>query len=612
MNRLIVAALITAVFALIAAGCASETIVEKEVVKEVEVPVEKIVEVEKEVVKEVEVQVEKIVEKEVVKEVMVEKEEPGLVPEYGGTQSWLLTDWVNLDPYRFESNSLRASGFVYEKLSIGDWTVDREVFDFPMGPLRADVLTGLLAEGWDLSGDLQTLDLTIRQGVTWHDKAPTNGRDFTVDDVIWNIDGWWREDEFIDRQFTQLIDNVEKLDDWSVRLDLNKPLVGQSLVGVLDNDSHFFVAKESRETDSGEIEDWQMVSGTGPWVLANLVPDSILEFEKNPNYWGFDEKNPDNRLPYADGVSLPIIPDPTTQLAAFRTGKLDAMYQLALKDVGSLLVSNPDAKTKTLLMCCPRALRMRWDLEPFNDIRLRQAVSMAIDRDTIVDTYYEGQALRFSGLLKPFHRDIYLGYEELPADIQEVMTYNPERARELVAEAGYADGLTVDLNIGPNPDFQELAVIIQQYLKDIGIETEIIRNEWPEFNAIRYGKQHRHLIIHWNSFYADPMQLFEWFACKGDYPECLHKFGLSGVNDPVFTEMYEKATVEYDDAVRAQMMQDMELYQLRDVFFATLPYPKVVNIWHPWLGGFQGEGLLGQYQQGALAARLWIVDELKR
>lgn len=120
------------------------------------------------------------------------------------------------------------------------------------------------------------------------------------------------------------------------------------------------------------------------------------------------------------------------------------------------------------------------------------------------------------------------------------------------------------------------------------------------------------MIIHWNSFYADPMQLFEWFACKGEYPECLHKFGLSGVNDPVFTEMYEKATVEYDDATRAQMMQDMELYQLRDVFFATLPYPKVVNIWHPWLGGFQGEGLLGQYQQGALAARLWIVDELKR
>ena len=66
------------------------------------------------------------------------------------------------------------------------------------------------------------------------------------------------------------------------------------------------------------------------------------------------------------------------------------------------------------------------------------------------------------------------------------------------------------------------------------------------------------------------------------------------------------------DATRAQMMQDMELYQLRDVFFATLPYPNVVNIWHPWLGGFQGERLLGQYQQGALAARLWIVDELKR
>jgi ABC-type transport system substrate-binding protein len=159
-----------------------------------------------------------------------------------------------------------------------------------------------------------------------------------------------------------------------------------------------------------------------------------------------------------------------------------------------------------------------------------------------------------------------------------------------------------------------MAVILQQYLQDVGITAEIIRDEWPEFNAKRYGKKHRHAIIHWNSFYANPMQLFQWFVCDPDeapYPECLHKFGLSGVNDPVFTENYKKARATFDDAERAQMMQDMELYQLRDVFFATLPNPNVVNIWQPWIGGFQGEGEPGQYQSGALDARTWIVPELR-
>jgi len=263
---------------------------------------------------------------------------------------------------------------------------------------------------------------------------------------------------------------------------------------------------------------------------------------------------------------------------------------------------------------------MRWDLEPFNDFRLRQAVSMAIDRQTIVDTYYEGQADFYSGLLKPFHGDLYTPYDKLPADIQETLSYNPEKARQLVIDAGYPDGLTVDLNIGPATDFKDLAVIAQAYLKDVGINAEIIRDEWPEFNAKRYGKKHKALIVHWNSFYADPMQLFVWFTCdnamnrelgKAEYPDCLHKFGLSGVHDPEFDRMYDAAAKEFDDEVRGQMMKEMELYSLRNVFFATFPAPDVVVVWHKWVGGYSGEGTIGQYEAGARAARLWQVSEYK-
>lgn len=143
--------------------------VEKEVVKTVEVPGETVV-VEKEVVKVKEIEIvrtvagpEKIVEKEVV--IYVEPGDPAFTPQYGGTGVELLTDWVNLDPYRFESNSLRTTSFWAEKLIIGDWALDRTIFDFPMGPLRSDAATGHLAETFELGSDLQSITLSIDSSV---------------------------------------------------------------------------------------------------------------------------------------------------------------------------------------------------------------------------------------------------------------------------------------------------------------------------------------------------------------------------------------------------------------------------------------------------------------
>ena len=527
-------------------------------------------------------------------------------PQYGGVISLVTDSFVNIDPYRFHAGSTAAASYFCDKLTIGDWAIDRDVFGFTVGrgANPESVLAPSLAENWNMP-DPKTIILKIRQGVHWHDKAPTHGRAFTVDDVIYNIDGWWRKSPFIDRQFSDLIESVKKLDNWTIEIRLKPPAKVDILVGVLDNDSHFFVAEESRNTPSGEIVDWKMASGTGPFVLTDLVADSVLRFKRNPNYWGFDEKNPQNKLPYVDEVKYLIIPDVTTRLAAIRTGKVDIAFEIDIKDTLNLIKTNPKLKHKAIYGTAPRALRMRWDLHPFNDLKMRQAVSMAIDRQAIIDSVYQGQAGFYSGLLKPVHVDVYTPFEKLPQDIRDLMTYNPEKAKQLVKEAGYPKGIKVNLNIGPNPDFSELAAIIQQYLKVVGINVQIIRNEWPEFNALRYGKQHKHLIIHWNSFYAQPLQLFEWFA------DPTHKFGLSAVNDPVFTAKYQEATQTFDNEKRFKLIRELDYYSLRDVFFATLPDPQIGRIWQPWIGGYQGEGALGQFNYGALAARIWVIDELK-
>ena len=321
--RWVAAAASAAMLLVLTAACTEQVevpgetvIVEKEVIKEVQVPGETVV-VEKEVVKEVEVV------KTVVKE--VEKADPSLTPQYGGTGILLMNDWLNLDPYRYEYYSNWVASHWAEKLIIGDWAIDREVFDFTSGNITADVAVGHLAESFELESDLKAINLKIRDNVFWQDKAPTNGRQLTVDDIIWNITGWWKNDELIDRQYSSLIDTVDKISDSEFRLNLNVPVVGEVMTGVLAHQHHLIVPKEIRETQSGEVEDWKMVAGTGPFIMSNLIPDSRVEFERNPNYWDYDEKNPENQLPYYDGMKMLVIPDESTRFATWRTRKADRM-----------------------------------------------------------------------------------------------------------------------------------------------------------------------------------------------------------------------------------------------------------------------------------------------
>jgi hypothetical protein len=153
---LMVVVTIASLATLLATACGSNTET-VEVIKEVE----KIVQGPERIVEK-----EKIVEKNVVKEVEViievEKSDPSITPQYGGTHTLALNDWVNLDPMRFESNSLNTAAFWAEGLIIGNWAIDRNIFDFPMGPLRSDAATGHLAKSFELAPDLQTINLEIR------------------------------------------------------------------------------------------------------------------------------------------------------------------------------------------------------------------------------------------------------------------------------------------------------------------------------------------------------------------------------------------------------------------------------------------------------------------
>ena len=246
----------------------------------------------------------------------------------------------------------------------------------------------------------------------------------------------------------------------------------------------------------GDLTTWQHTLGTGPFMLDEVITGTSYTWVKNPNYWEHDENNPENQLPYIDRFRLLEISDFSTQKAAFRTGKIDGLgdYWLHVnvlpKDVKGILRSNPETKVASRPgESWTIGMNFNWDMEtaggkPWGDIRVRQALQMAINREEIAEEFYRGYVTPdpyplMGSLVKGF----FTPFEEWPEETKKYFRYDPEAARQLLAEAGYPNCFKVDLWIGTGQQDPELAQLWKSYLADIGVEMTIVEFEWGELWA---------------------------------------------------------------------------------------------------------------------------------
>jgi len=191
-------------------------------------------------------------------------------------------------------------------------------------------MTGALAESWSQPDPL-TIIFNIRKGVYWHNKAPMNGRELTASDVEYTLhrvfglgSGWTAENKppvLYGDQITNLpVESITATDKWTVVINLKEPSSG-ALGWLLDRTPTYILPPEVIE-QYGDMQDWRNVVGTGPFELTDYVEGSSVTWTKNPDYWGHDEKYPENRLPYIDELSAPIMKEETTYIAALRSGKV--------------------------------------------------------------------------------------------------------------------------------------------------------------------------------------------------------------------------------------------------------------------------------------------------
>ena len=598
--------------------------VTKEVVKEVMVPGETVV-VEKEVVKTVEVPGETVVvEKVMVKEVQGKKyvTDPttGVVttaPEYGGTltfarkqigehtDTWFISGWA----------AHFISG-VLEKPSIGDWGIDRAVHDWKTTYVPPSTLTAALAESWETPDD-KTVILNIRQGVKWQDKAPMNGRELTAKDIEFNFhrvlglgSGFTEPSPMAGRLEAQGIESVEATDNWTVVFKLKEP--AQYALGYILNDHMGFIYPPEVIEEHGDVKDWRNVVGTGPFMLTDYVEGSSITWKKNPNYWGFDPKYPENRIPYIDEARGLFMDEAVVFIAALRSAKIDFVgvagdSQLrSIDQVESLKKTNPELVILPTWYRSDNSFMFSVEKKPFDDIRVRRAMQMGLDLETINSTYFKGYANTTpTGRLAADLKGWSTPFEEWPEEVKKYYTYDPEGAKQLLAEAGFPDGFKTILNFTArrDPNWMELTAV---YWREIGIQIEIRRVDAAQAGAMKNEGT-------FEGFWA-------WNAGNRAYPPPPIMKGYlggspgnwMGTSEPEYDAMYNALVATTDLEEQKRLVREMGMYAIEKHWQIWGPESPQFNVHQPWIKGYNGEITLGAGWYNPMMPYVWIDSEMKK
>lgn len=353
----------------------------------------------------------------------------------------------------------------------------------------------------------------------------------------------------------------------------------------------------------GDVSDWHNAVGTGPFILKDFVSNSSMTFVKNPDYWDTDPAGAGkgNQVPYVDGLKSLIIVDVSTRQAALRTGRIDYLGDVPLTDAQPLIQTNPELMYKTYLSGQPWVFGMRRDPgTPLADVRVRQALMLAIDYDAFVKGPYMGNAEIDVYPVAKNVGSLYQPLSEMPAEVQDLFKYQPDKAKELLAEAGYPTLKLTVLAPSTSSTIDDILVFQEMWAK-VGVELVIDQREYTAFSALAMSRKHEQMIFR-SMYQTFSIQLF-LSGLRGT-----STFNSSFVNDPAgsdpfIEERYNTISTSLfvDNEKAYTAYKELKPYVLEQVFYIPRPTPYTYMFWQPWLKNFEG-------QTGAFFCKYYWID----
>jgi peptide/nickel transport system substrate-binding protein len=441
-----------------------------------------------------------------------------------------ITVAVTSDPQTLDPHISATAGTVTAVNHIFDKLVQRD-------PATMAIVSDL-AESWEIVDNV-TYTFHLRQGVSFH-----NGEEFNADDVLFSF-ARMRQPGFeqLGKYVEPLIESVEKIDDYTVQFNLVAPYGP-----FLNRMPSFYMVPQDYITEVGDEEFARNPVGTGPFTFLEWIPGERLVFQANPDYWA--------GAPEAQTVVFRPIPEASTRIAALLSGDVDIIEQVNLTDIPRL-ERGDGARVEVVNDNGFYFYGIQSSRPPFDDVRVRQALTYAVNWDEVL-SIFDGYAFRVP--LPALPTDF--GYSDYIDDIQHLLpTYDPERARELLAEAGYPNGFDtiIEASNGNYPKDAELAQAVAAQLAEIGINAEVRVYEWGVY-----------LADVWRNGNADGLAFFSMGNPLFD-PDHLYTvhFDPNGsgsyYNHPELTELGELGRVTTDPKERADVYRRMMEHLLTNV-----------------------------------------------
>jgi dipeptide transport system substrate-binding protein len=377
------------------------------------------------------------------------------------------------------------------------------VVDFERGGTK--VVPGL-AEKWSISKDGLEYTFNIRKGVKWQaNKNFTPSRDLNADDIMFMFERQWKENDpyykvtssnhayFGDMGMPKLLKSVDKVDEYTVKVTLNQPEAP-----FLSNLAMEYAGVQSKEyaiamLKAGTPEKIdQEPLGTGPFQMVQYQKDAIIRYKAFPQFWGGKAK--------IDDLIFAITPDASVRWAKLQKGECHVMPYPNPADLEAIR-KDPNVEVLEQPGLNIGYLAYNTTKKPFDDVRVRKAVNMSIDKKAIVSAVYLSTGVPATNPIPPTQWS-YL--KTLKDD-----AYNPTEAKKLLAAAGYPNGFTTDLWAMPvqrpyNPNAKRIAELMQADLAKVGVKAEIKSFEWGEYRKRMQNGEHQMGMLGWTGDNGDP------------------------------------------------------------------------------------------------------------
>jgi peptide/nickel transport system substrate-binding protein len=490
-------------------------------------------------------------------------------PKRGGVLRIADREAPNLDPHLSVSFLTHSwSNMVYSQLvRYAHGPEQQHAADFSIVPD--------LAEKWEYKSPT-VVEFTLRKGVKFHNKPPVNGREVTADDAKYSMERFRTKSAF--RSRFDVVQAIDVVDRHTLRVTLKEPFA--PFLNHLAASTYVAILPREVEEKLKDFNRPEAMIGTGPFMVKSYQKGVQIAFERNPDYYV-------KGMPYLDGVVIEITPDAAARLSLLRAGKVDLGHMwgfMVPEEAKSLKQTNPEMVMTPTMALGSGKLYFRTDQPPFNDVRVRRAISLAIDRKAWNDSLHYGEGCIDAGPVPCALKEWKLPAAKMdPAKAKYLVGYDPGEAKRLLAEAGFPKGFTTPMFHWPGyaPPWRTYYDLAADDLAKIGVTVEFKPEEYGKYISTTYLGKFEKMAM---GPQAPGNEIDDWLY-SAFFPEQPHN--RSRVADAELNKLLVAQRRELDQAKRLAIVHDIQRHLADKAYYVYLPVPPQYITHAPQVKGFK-------------------------